>query len=162
MFPARIRTELKYATKVGLAIALSLRGRTGRLSGGDLTVILWTVIIAGLRTYGANVFADGAAPGWRNHRRSGRPSDDSSSSRPNFETGAVLHDRMLHRAGRWPATQRRASERINYAARQAGTIVRPGLRGTQPRARIFMRPLWRVLGDAAGESPSLHFVFPAC
>src|SRR5713226_6436645 len=44
--------ELKYATKVGLAIALAyVVGLTTQR--GDLTVILWTVIIAGLRTYGA-------------------------------------------------------------------------------------------------------------
>ena len=146
--------ELKYATKVGLAIALAyVVGLTTQR--GDLTVILWTVIIAGLRTYGAT-FRKMAL------RLIGGIIGGAIGLAmiiivtPNFET-VLSYMIACFIALAFAGYAAQSSERINYAARQAGTSFVLVFAGLSPSEDIYA-PLWRVWGMLLGIA-IVAFVF---
>jgi Fusaric acid resistance protein family len=136
----------KYATKLGVAIALAyVVGLTTQR--GDLTVILWTVVIAGLPTYGATY-----RKMWL--RLIGGVIGGAIGLAmiifvtPNFETVlSYMIACFLALAAAGYAAQ--SSDRINYAARQAGTSFVLVFAGLSPSEDIYA-PLWRVWGMLLG------------
>jgi len=137
---------LKYATRLGIAIALAyVVGLTTQR--GDLTVILWTVVIAGLPTYGATY-----RKMWL--RLIGGVIGGAIGLAmiilitPNFET--VLTYMVVCFVGLGVAGYAaQSSDRINYAARQAGTSFVLVFAGLSPSEDIYA-PLWRVWGMLLG------------
>jgi len=137
---------MKYATKLGVAIALAyVVGLTTQR--GDLTVILWTVIIAGLPTYGATYrkmwlrLIGGIIGGAIGLAM-------IIMVTPNFETVLtyVIACFVALTAAGYAA---QSSDRVNYAARQAGTSFVLVFAGLSPSEDIYA-PLWREWGMLLG------------
>jgi len=136
----------KYATKLGVAIALAyVVGLTTQR--GDLTVILWTVVIAGLPTYGATY-----RKMWL--RLIGGVIGGAIGLAmiiivtPNFET-VLTYMIACFVALSVAGHAAQSSDRINYAARQAGTSFVLVFAGLSPSEDIYA-PLWRVWGMLLG------------
>ncbi len=136
----------KYATKLGVAIALAyVVGLTTQR--GDLTVILWTVVIAGLPTYGATY-----RKMWL--RLIGGVIGGAIGLAmiivitPNFET-VLTYMIVCFAALGLAGYAAQSSDRINYAARQAGTSFVLVWAGLSPSEDVYA-PLWRVWGMLLG------------
>lgn len=136
----------KYATKLGVAIALAyVVGLTTQR--GDLTVILWTVVIAGLPTYGATY-----RKMWL--RLIGGVIGGAIGLAMiifvtlNFET-VLTYMIACFVALTAAGYAAQSSDRINYAARQAGTSFVLVFAGLSPSEDIYA-PLWRVWGMLLG------------
>lgn len=137
---------MKYATKLGVAIALAyVVGLTTQR--GDLTVILWTIVIAGLPTYGATY-----RKMWL--RLIGGVIGGAIGLAmiiivtPNFETVLTYMVACFVALG-VAGYAAQSSDRINYAARQAGTSFVLVFAGLSPSEDIYA-PLWRVWGMLLG------------
>jgi len=137
---------MKYATKLGVAIALAyVVGLTTQR--GDLTVILWTVLIAGLPTYGATYrkmwlrLIGGIIGGVIGLAM-------IIIVTPNFETVLTYMIASFVALG-VAGYAAQSSDRINYAARQAGTSFVLVWAGLSPSEDIYA-PLWRVWGMLLG------------
>ena len=136
----------RYSTKVAVAIAIAyVVGLTTRR--GDLTVILWTVIIAGLPTYGATYrkmllrLLGGVVGGLAGLAA-------IIIVTPNFET-VLSYMMTAFVVLTLSAYAAQSSNRVNYLARQAGTSFVLIFAGLSPNADIYA-PLWRVWGMTLG------------
>jgi uncharacterized membrane protein YccC len=145
LFPLDPETT-KYATKLGVSIALAyVVGLTTQR--GDLTVILWTVIIAGLPTYGATY-----RKMWL--RLIGAIIGGVIGLgmiilvTPNFDT-VLTYLIAFFVALTVTGYAAQSSDRINYSARQAGTTIVLVFAGLSPNEDIYA-PLWRVWGTLLG------------
>jgi fusaric acid resistance family protein len=145
LFPLDPET-MRYGMKVAIAISIAyITGLT--IQRGDMTVILWTIVIAGLPTYGATyrkmwlrligAFVGGTL---------GLAAIIIVS--PNFDSVLsymIVNFIVLALA----AYAAQSSNRLNYACRQVGTTFVLIFAGLSPSNDIY-EPLWRTWGILLG------------